>query len=124
MPRAAGDGPGCAARHRESADSPRSRPVVARSSRARARSWKVGRFAYHAGRALEIQCWWSAGLAAGIGLSDGEPFPALRAPPLQYFSPALGLHSLAACVGLLPSVHIGLKRPLRSEERRVGNEGG
>src|SRR5882724_8696997 len=101
MPRAAGAEPGYAARRRESADLPRSRPVVARSSRARARSWKAGRFAYHAGRAPEIQCWWSAGLAAGNGPSDGEPFP-----------PALGLHSLAEAMGLLPSAHIGLKRPL------------
>src|SRR4029077_13622550 len=94
------------------AGSRRSPPVVPRSSRARARSWKAGRSVCHAGRGLEIQCWWSAGLAAGTGPSDGEPFPALRAPPLQYLSPALRLHSLAKAVRLLPPAHIGLKRPL------------
>ena len=99
-------------RRRELPTHGEARPSSARSSRARARSWTVDRFACLAERAPETQRWWSTARVAGIGPSHGQPFAPLRAPTLEHLSPALGLHSLAEAVGLLPSAQIGLKRPL------------
>src|SRR5437870_9182027 len=112
MPHAGAAAPDSAALSLESADSRRTRRAAALRSHARGRSWTAGQFACPAGRALEIQRWWSTVRAEETGPSDGQPFPPLRAPTFEHLPPALGLHPFAEAVGFLPPAHIRLKRPL------------
>src|SRR5438093_553845 len=107
-----GAGRGCVARRPEPAGSRQIRRGAARPSNARVRSWTAGQFACPAGRALEIQRRWSTVRVEETGRSDGQPFPPLRAPTLENFPSALGLHPLAKAVRFLPSPHVRLKRPL------------
>src|SRR3972149_6859577 len=99
-------------RRRGPAGSRRSPRDAARPSHARARSSTADQFACPAGRAPECRRWWSTARAEEGRLSDGQPFPPLRAPALDHFPPALGLHPLAESVRLLPPPHVRLERPL------------
>ena len=123
-PRAAAGAPGCAARHRGPGGSRRSPRGAARPSRARARSGRSIDSLAPLEERLELGARGQPFASRKPARSDGQPFPPLRAPPLEHLPPALGLHPLAEAMSLLPTAHIRLKRPLHEpcsplEDRRA-----